>query len=127
MDTFRYLQGFDQIKAELVVYKYPPVAAPNVQFVVGDNRAVHLPSLDVESLQDLWRISTVNIYVVRLVIQEEQSFSNRLNMLDLSIFYSVDVGWCRVLFMQVVKRPNVFQVLLPSNFVLILSKFLDFL
>ena len=107
MNRFGHFYGFDQLERQLVVDKYPSVSGSHKQLVVRHNGTVHLPSLDVQGLQDLGRLSPVDVDVVLSIVSQQERLANHTNMLDLDVLDPVDVGRCGIWLVQVLKGPNI--------------------
>ena len=127
VDALRYLHCLDQFEAKLVVDEHAPVAASNKELVISHNRAVHLPPLDVQCFEDLGRVRAEDIDVIRLVIHEQKCFSNSLYVLHFGLPDPVDVGRGSIFLMQVFECPYIFEIFLPSYFVLVLCELLNLL
>lgn len=91
MDTFRHFQCLEEFQAEFVIDEDASITAANEDFVVCNDRTVHLSSLDVERFQDLWRISTKDIDIIVFVVHEDKSFTDCLDMLHFCVSDPVDV------------------------------------
>ena len=51
MDTLRNFNRFDELQREFVIHEDAAIATSDKEFVHGDDRAVHLSALDIQSLK----------------------------------------------------------------------------
>ena len=68
----------------------------------------------------------VNVNIVLLVVDQENMLSNRLDVLNLMTLDPVHICRCLLLFMQVLKPPDISQIVLPHELVRVLGCLLNF-
>ena len=126
VNTFWDFHGLQQIQAKLVVDKDAAVAGTDEYFVHGDHRAVHLPALNVEGLDRVGGVGAEDVYVVLLVVHEEDVFSDGLDVLHLVAFDPMNVCRCLVFLVKVLKFPDVSEVFVADELVGVLGSLLNF-
>ena len=92
VNTFGYLNCLLKLEGKLVVYENAAVTASDEDTVDGDHGAVHLTALDVQLLNHIRRIYAEHIDVITLVVNQEPSLADRLNVFDLVALDTMDVS-----------------------------------
>jgi len=81
--------------------------------------------LNVQLFYHSRRVDAVYIHVVAFVVDEEERFTDGLNVLHFVAFDAMNIRWCLMLLVKIFKAPNLAQILLPHELVGILCRLLN--